>query len=72
MYYVSDKIQTGVKIMYIIYQDLDQSWVLRLRAKRLKKEHKFNKYIDALDAVQLLQLNFNKYDRASRVLRRKI
>lgn len=56
--------------MYIIYQNTDKQWVLRLRARSLKVEHIFEKYIDALDAAQMLQLNLNKYDRRGQVLRK--
>lgn len=56
--------------MYIIYQQSNGQWVLRLRAKHLVKLHYFNKYIDALDAAQLLQFRLNKYDRRGQILRK--
>lgn len=57
--------------MYIIYMNRQGQWVLRLRAKHLKKEMIFKKYIHALESAQMLQLNLNKFDRRGQVLIKK-
>ena len=56
--------------MYLIYQNEWKVWVLRIRSGSLLKEHKFNKYINALDAAQALRFLPNKYDRRGQVLRK--
>lgn len=56
--------------MYLIYQAPSQRWILRLKSKRVIKVFTFSRYIDALDAVQTLQLHLNKYDRRGQVLRK--
>lgn len=55
--------------MYLIYQDFNGDWVLRLSFRSFKKVHRFKTYIKALQAAQLLGLHANKYDKSNRFLR---
>lgn len=56
--------------MYLIYQDINGEWVLRLRSGSLVKEHRFSKYYEAEEARQMLLLLPNKFDRRGQFLRK--
>lgn len=58
--------------MYLIYQAPSRRWVLRLKKCHVVRVFTFSRYIDALDAVQALQLHLNKYDRRGQVLRKAV
>lgn len=56
--------------MYLIYQNSDSTWTLKLSIQGLTKKYTFKKYVQALEAVNALRLELNYFETSGQPLKR--